>query len=218
LDLIVRTDSCQARIVAGNGRETSEEATVREHTVRRIINSTYISLDGVIQDPQDWPDNGIEGDGTSLKVQTDLLFGCDALLMGGRTYPGFAPAWMARSGDPFSDRMNSMAKYVVSSTLTDPEWNNTTVISGDPIAEIRRLKEQPGQDIVQYGFGQLSYALLEHGLLDELRLWVYPLFVGRATTDDLMFRPTATAQLELAETLALNTGIVILTYRVPTGH
>jgi dihydrofolate reductase len=218
LDLIVRTDSCQARIVAGNGQETSEEATVREHTVRRIINSTYISLDGVIQDPQDWPDNGIEGDGTGLKVQTDLLFGCDALLMGGRTYPGFAPAWMARSGDPFSDRMNSMAKYVVSSTLTDPEWNNTTVISGDPIAEIRRLKEQPGQDIVQYGFGQLSYALLEHGLLDELRLWVHPLFVGRATTDDLMFRPTATAQLELAETLALNTGIVILTYRVPAGH
>ena len=183
--------------------------------MRRIINSTYISLDGVIQDPQDWPDNGIEGDGTGLKVQTDLLFGCDALLMGGRTYPGFAPAWMARSGDPFSDRMNSMAKYVVSSTLTDPEWNNTTVISGDPIAAIRRLKEQPGQDIVQYGFGQLSYALLEHGLLDELRLWVHPLFVGRATADDLMFRPAATAQLELAGTLALNTGIVILTYRVP---
>ena len=185
--------------------------------MRRIINSTYISLDGVIQDPQDWPDNGIESDGTGLKVQTDLLFGCDALLMGGRTYPGFAPAWMARSGDPFSDRMNSMAKYVVSSTLTDPEWNNTTVISGDPIAAIRRLKEEPGQDIVQYGFGQLSYALLEHGLLDELRLWVHPLFVGRAKVDDLMFRPTATAQMELAGTLALNTGIVILTYRVPAG-
>jgi dihydrofolate reductase len=127
-------------------------------------------------------------------------------------------AWMARSGDPFSDRFNAMAKYVVSSTLRDPEWNNTTVISGDPIAEIRRLKEQPGQDIVQYGFGQLSYALLEHGLLDELRLWVHPLFVGRATPDDLIFRPTATAQLELAGTLALNTGIVILTYRVPSGQ
>jgi dihydrofolate reductase len=185
--------------------------------MRHIINSTYISLDGVIQDPQDWPDNGIESDGTGMKVQTDLLFGCDALLMGGRTYPGFAPAWMARSGDPFSDRMNSMAKYVVSTTLTDPEWNNTTVISGDPIAAIRRLKEEPGQDIVQYGFGQLSYALLEHGLLDELRLWIHPLFVGRATSDDLMFRPTATAQMELASTLALNTGIVILTYRVPAG-
>ena len=91
------------------------------------------------------------------------------------------------------------------------------MISGDPIAAIRRLKEQPGQDIVQYGFGQLSYALLEHGLLDELRLWVHPLFVGRAATDDLMFRPTGTAQMELTGTLALNTGIVILTYRVPAG-
>ena len=186
--------------------------------MRHIINSTYISLDGVIQDPQDWPDNGIESDGTGMKVQTDLLFGCDAMLMGARTYPPFSAAWMARSGDPFSDRMNSMAKYVVSSTLTDPEWNNTTVISGDPIAAIRRLKEQPGQDIVQYGFGQLSYALLEHGLLDELRLWVHPLFVGRATTEDLMFRPTATAQMELTDSLALNTGIVVLTYRVPSGR
>ena len=126
-----------------------------------------------------------------------------------------AAAWMARSGDPFSDRINSMAKYVVSSTLTDPQWANTTVIAGDPIAAIRRLKAQPGQDLVQYGFGQLSYALLEHGLLDELRLWVHPLFAGRASTEDLMFRPAAAAQLELADTLVLNTGTVILTYRVP---
>jgi len=186
--------------------------------VRRIINSTYISLDGVIQDPQVWPDNGIEPDGTGLKVQTDLLFGCDAVLMGGRTYQGMAPAWMARSGDPYSDRINSMTKYVVSSTLRDPEWNNTTVISGDPIAEIRRLKEQPGQDIVQYGFGQLSYTLLEQGLLDELRLWVHPLFVGHASSADLLFRPSATAQFELTDTLALNTGTVILTYRLPADR
>ena len=186
--------------------------------MRRIINSTYISLDGAIQDPQDWPGNGIEPDGTGLKVQTDLLFACDAVLMGGRTYPSFAAAWTARSGDPMSDRINSMTKYVVSSTLRDPEWNNTTVISGDVITEIRRLKEQPGLDIVQYGFGQLSYALLEHGLLDELRLWVHPLFVGQATSADLLFRPSATAQLKLADTLALNTGIVILTYRIPSSH
>ena len=186
--------------------------------MRRIINSTYISLDGVIQDPQDWPDNGIEPDGTGLNAQTDLLRACDAVLMGSRTYSGFAPAWMARSGDPYSDRINSMTKYVVSSTLRDPEWNNTTVISGDPIAEIRRLKEQPGQDIVQYGFGPLSYALLEHGLLDELRLWVHPLFVGQATPADLLFRPSAAAQFELAGTLALNNGIVVLTYRIPPSR
>jgi dihydrofolate reductase len=181
--------------------------------MRRIINSTYISLDGVIQDPQDWPDSGIESDGIGGKVQTDLLFACDAVLMGRHTYAGMAAAWMARSGDPYSDRINSMTKYVISNTLRDPEWANTTVICGDAIEEIRRLKGQPGQDIVQYGFGPVSYALLEHGLLDELRLWVHPLFVGKASSADLMFRPAATAQLELAETLTLNTGIVILTYR-----
>lgn len=184
--------------------------------MRRIINSTYISLDGVIANPQDWPDNGVESDGTGLKVQTDLLFACDAMIMGARTYAAMAPAWMARSGDPFSDRFNAMAKYVVSSTLRDPEWPNTTVITGDPIAAIARLKAQPGKDIVQYGFGQLSYALLENGLLDELRLWVHPLFVGRAAPHDLLFRPSATAQFELVNTLALNTGTVILTYRVPS--
>ena len=101
--------------------------------MRRIINSTYISLDGVIQDPQDWPGNGIEPDRTGLKVQTDLLFACDPVLMGGGTYPGFAAAWMARSGDPFSDRINTMTKYVVSSMLRDPEWTNASVISGNPI-------------------------------------------------------------------------------------
>ena len=186
--------------------------------MRRIINSTYISLDGVIQNPQDWPDNGIEPDGTSVKMQTDLLLACDAVLMGGRTYPGFAAAWMARSGDPYSDRINEMTKYVVSGTLRDPDWNNTTVISSDPIPSIRRLKQQPGHDIVQYGFGQLSYALLEHGLLDELRLWVHPLFIGRAAPADLLFRPSATTQLELADTLALNTGTVILTYRMPPAQ
>ena len=186
--------------------------------MRRIINSTYISLDGVIKDPQDWPGNGIEPDGTGLKAQTDLLFACDAVLMGRRTYPGFAAAWMARSGDPYSDRINSMTKYVVSSTLHDPKWNNTTVISGDPIAQIRRLKVRPGQDIVQYGFGQLSYALLQHGLLDELRLWVHPLFVGKAAPADLLFRPSAAARFELTRTLALNTGIVILTYRIPASR
>ena len=186
--------------------------------MRRVVNSTYISLDGVIQNPQDWPGNGVEPDGTGLKAQTDLLFACDAVLMGRHTYEGFAPVWSARSGDPYSDRINTMAKYVVSSTLRDPEWNNTSVISGDPIAEIRRLKEQPGQDIVQYGFGQLSYALLEHGLLDELRLWVHPLFVGQAAATDLLFRPSGAAVFELTGTLALNTGTVILTYRIPANR
>ena len=116
--------------------------------MRRLINSTYISLDGVIQNPQDWPSNGIASDGTGTKLETDLLFACDAVLMGRHTYDGFAPVWMSRSGDPFSDRINSMTKYVVSSTLSHPEWPNTTVIEDDVITKISDLKNQPGQDIV----------------------------------------------------------------------
>ncbi len=182
--------------------------------MRRIINSTYISLDGVIQNPQDWPSNGIGSDGTGTAVQTELLMACDAVLMGRHTYDGFAPVWMDRSGDPYSDRINSMTKYVVSTSLRDPEWDNTTVISTDVVGEIRRLKDQPGRDIVQYGFGPVTFALLENGLLDELRLWVHPLIVGAASASDLLFRPTAPTQMELVETLPLNTGIVVLTYRV----
>ena len=177
----------------------------------RIVNSTYISVDGVIQDPQDWPFERND-DGTGDTVQTELLFACDSVLMGRRTYESFAPAWQSRSGDPLSDRMNSMAKYVVSSTLQKPEWNNTTVISGDVVAEVERLKAAPGQDIVQYGFGPLSYALMEHGLLDELRLWVHPLFAGRGKADDLLFREGTPTELRLREARPLTSGIVILTY------
>jgi dihydrofolate reductase len=181
--------------------------------MRRIINSTYITLDGVIERPQDWPsvgDRGTKGD----EIQNELLLSCDALIMGRRTYEVFAPVWPTRSGDPASDHINSMAKFVVSSTLEDPQWNNTSVISGDPVAEIRRMKEAPGADIVQYGFGQLSVALLEHGLLDELRLWVYPLFLGKATPDELLHRNVTTRTFELIDTTALENGVVILSYRL----
>jgi dihydrofolate reductase len=180
--------------------------------VRRIINSTYISLDGVIQDPQLWPSSDVE-DERSVEIQTEFLFGCDALLMGRRTYHGFAPVWAARSGDPFSERFNSMRKYVVSTTLRNPEWNNTTVIAANVLDEVKRLKAEPGQDIVQYGFGQLSYALMDNGLLDELRLWVHPLFVRTGGPEDLLFRAGPLTVMRLMGTTPLKSGIVILTYR-----
>jgi dihydrofolate reductase len=179
--------------------------------MRKIINSTYISLDGVVERPHEWPsvgDRGSQGD----QIQTELLLGCDALLMGRHTYERFAPVWPTRS-DPSSDHINAMPKYVVSSTLTDPEWNNTTVISGDPVAAIKRLKEAPGKDIVQYGFGQLSFAMLEHGLLDELHLWMYPLFVGRAEPSELLHRNGPAALFDLVESTSLQNGVVILRYR-----
>ena len=181
--------------------------------MRRIINSTYISLDGVIEGPHLWPSTG-SSEGRGDAIQTELLLACDALIMGRRTYEGFAPVWPTRSGDPASDHINAMPKYVVSSTLRDPEWTNTNVIADDPIGVIRALKEQPGDDIVQYGFGPLSHALLEHDLLDELRLWFHPLLVGKGGPDDLLYRDNRLTTFELVDTTALANGIVILSYRV----
>jgi dihydrofolate reductase len=183
--------------------------------MRRIINSTYISLDGVVEQPHTWPSlEGRPSDERADQIQADLLLACDAVLMGRRTYEGFAPVWPTRSGDPVSDRINSMAKFVVSTTLKEPEWANSSVISTDVVDEIRTLKEQPGQDIVQYGFGDVSRLLMEHGLLDELRLWIHPLFVGTGATSDLLFPKGPPTQFELVDSTILNSGMAILSYRV----
>jgi dihydrofolate reductase len=180
--------------------------------MRKIINSTYITLDGVIENPQDWPLPDVV-DESAYAVQNELLFACDALLMGRRTYEGFAPVWTTRSGDPYSDRINSMTKHVVSTTLREPTWTNAQVIDGDVVAEVAKLKDQPGQDILQYGFGRLSYTLLGHGLLDELRLWVHPFFVGKAGPQDLLFQEGPPARFELTDVTTFTSGIAVLCYR-----
>jgi dihydrofolate reductase len=184
----------------------------KETAVRKLINSTYVTLDGVIQDPQDWPSLGSfseRGD----QIQTDLLLGCDLQIMGRRTYEAFAAAWPTRSGDPFSDRINTMPKYVFSSRVKDPTWENTTVIAGDPVKAIREIKEQDGRDIIHYGFGRLAHMLMAHGLLDELRLWLHPFFVGHGGADALIYSDGTHARLKLADSVTLESGIMILIYR-----
>ena len=180
--------------------------------MRAIVNSTYITLDGVIEDPQDWPSLGSFND-AGAEIQTKLLERCDAVLMGRHTYDGFAQVWSELSGDPLSDRMNALPKYVVSTTLENPTWNNTHVISQDPVEAVRDLRQQSGGDIIQYGFGQLAHALMAAGLLDELRLWVHPFFLGTGTAGDLVHRTGSSGSFELAESTALESGIVILSYR-----
>lgn len=182
--------------------------------MRRIINSTYITLDGAIESPQNWPSGRHEDDGRGRDIQTKLLLSCDAVLLGRRTYEGFEPVWSAMSGDPASDHMNAIEKWVVSSTLSTPTWNNSEVINGDVAAEIARRKDQDGANIVQYGVGPVTDLLLAHGLLDELRLWVHPFMLGSGTPNDLLFRPERRAQFELSETAPLASGIVVLTYQV----
>jgi dihydrofolate reductase len=181
--------------------------------MRKIINSTYITLDGVIEGPHLWPSLGPR-DERWEQIQTDLLLSCDALLMGRRTYEVFAPVWPTRSGDPMSDHINSMSKYVVSTTLKDPEWHNTQVIHGDVVAAITRLKESPGKDIMQYGFGAVSRLMLQHGLLDELRLWVHPLILGHGSPSDLLFGQAPSVGFRLAGSTTLSHGIIILNYEM----
>jgi dihydrofolate reductase len=178
--------------------------------MRRIIESTLVSVDGVIGDPQLWA-----MDYRDKEVQQDALerlSGSDAMLMGRRTYEVFAATWPAQTGD-FADRMNSIPKYVFSSTLERADWNNSTIVRGDVVAEVAKLKEQDGQDLAIYGHGLLSQTLLEHGLLDELRLSIHPLLVGRGK---LLFREGETTPLKLVATKTLGTGVAVLSYQ-PAG-
>lgn len=170
----------------------------------RIVVTEFVTLDGVMEDP-----GGAEGfdrggwafkfergpDGDAFKV--DEVFGSDALLLGRRTYEGFAAAWPERTDEAgFADRMNSMAKYVVSGTLERADWNNTTVI-GDDLAGVRVLKDQDGGDILVAGSGRLVAGLVEHDLVDEYRLMVFPTILGRGRR--LFPESDATADLELVE-------------------
>ncbi len=115
--------------------------------------------------------------------------------------------------DRISDRINGMTKYVVSSTMDSADWTNTSMIADDVPDTLRRLKEQPGQNIIQYGFGRLSFTLMEHGLLDELRLWLHPYIVGKGGPDDLLYRDCTLQRLRLVDSKPLATGIIVLTYQ-----
>jgi dihydrofolate reductase len=177
--------------------------------MRTIVNSSYISLDGVVDNVGDWPSTSGDDEERRFAIQLELLEASDILIMGRHTYEGFAPVWPTRSGDPASDHINSMRKYVFSTTLKDPEWNNTTVIDSDPVAAIRELKEQDGEGIVQYGYGPITHAMIANDLLDELRLWVHPLIAGK---DGSIYAELPTTVFKLADVTAMNSGTVVLSY------
>jgi dihydrofolate reductase len=181
--------------------------------MRRIINSTYMSLDGVVQDPQNWTFS--YRDAAAETFAHDQLFSCDALLMGRQTYEGFAAYWpTAKDTDGTAERMNALPKYVVSDSLSEPKWNNTTVIKQAELpARVRELKQQPGQDIIQYGYGPVTAVLLREGLLDELRIWLHPLMVGGPARDTLLAEVSADARFHLVDHRVYDAGMVILSYQ-----
>jgi dihydrofolate reductase len=177
----------------------------------KIVVTTFSSLDGVAQAPggeefrhRNWTFEFDRGDGDQFKV--DEALGAAALLIGRRTYEGFAEAWPGREG-VLADKYNSMPKYVVSSTLTDPAWNNTHVINGDVVAEVTKLKADVDGEIQVPGSIQLVQTLVEHDLVDEIRLMTFPVILG--TGRRLFGETTDKTTWKLTESRTVGEGILI---------
>jgi dihydrofolate reductase len=175
--------------------------------MRKIIESTLVSFDGVIGDPHVWAGEYFNDEARSRSLRQ--LQTSDGILMGRRTYEIFAGLWPQASG-PYADRLNGMPKYAFSSTLERAEWTNTTIVRGDVAERAAALKRAEGRDLVIYGHGRLGHTLLEHALLDEINLFVHPLVVGHGT---LLFHEGEQHKLEHVATRTLDTGVVALTYR-----
>jgi dihydrofolate reductase len=185
--------------------------------MRKVIISEFVSLDGVIEDP-----GGAEGfvhggwtfrhqDPAGMKFKLDETLAAGAMLLGRVTYEGFAAAWPGMTDDVgFAAKMNGMPKYVVSSTLDHVDWQNSTLITGDLVDEIRKLKDQPGDDILVAGSRTLAQMLIAEGLVDELRLMVFPVILG--TGKRLFGETSQPTTLALVDAQTLDSGTMILTY------
>ena len=175
---------------------------------RKLVVSEFLTLDGVMEDPggAEKFERGPEGD----KFKVDELAASDAFLPGRLTYQAFAAAWPSRTGD-FADRMNGTPKYVVSTTLKKAEWNNSKLIKRDLVKEVSKLKAMPGKDILVAGSGRLVRTLIEHNLVDELRLMVFPVILGKGKR--LFEDENGQRSLKLIEARPVGTaGVITLVY------
>jgi dihydrofolate reductase len=189
--------------------------------MRRIVVSEFVSLDGVMQAPGA-PEEDTSGgfkhggwifkfrDDRDPKYKLDELSASDALLLGRVTYEIFAGYWPKANVPGFANKMNSMTKHVVSTTLKKLDWNNSTVIKTNVPEEVRKLKQQPGKDILVYGSAKLVSTLLQHDLVDELRLMVYPIVLGSGKR--LFDKAESMKMLKLADSKIFPSGIVLLSY------
>lgn len=198
--------------------------------MRNVIVSEFMSLDGVVQAPGG-PDEdrsgGFEHGGWSFQFESapegdefklDELVASDALLLGRVTYEIFAEYWPSETDEAgYAEQMNSMRKYVVSTTLEEPlEWSNSTLLTGHIADEVATLKQQEGGDILVYGSAQLVQTLLEHDMVDEYRLMVFPIVLGSGKR---LFEETSEmTTLRLVDTKTVGGGVVILTYQPADGE
>jgi dihydrofolate reductase len=181
----------------------------------RIVVTEFVSLDGVMEDPggaEDFKHGGWtfefdRGEGDDFKLEETRE--TDALLLGRKTYEGFAAAWPSREGE-FADKFNTMPKYVVSSTLQEPGWNNSTVLQGEVAEEAAELRASTQGNILVHGSAQLVQALIEHDLVDELRLMVFPVLLGSGKR--LFAETSETKPMRLSSAKPVGDGITILTY------
>jgi dihydrofolate reductase len=193
----------------------------KEDRMGRIVITEFISLDGVIEDPGGAEDYEYSGwsfefergpDGDKFKL--DETLDSDALLLGRVTFEGFADAWPSREGE-FADKFNAMPKYVVSSTVDGSQWNNSTVLEGDVVEAVTKLKQEQDGNLVVHGSAQLVQTLLEHDLVDELHLMVFPVVLGRGKR---LFGETGGMRpLRLADSRTVGDGVNILVYERATA-
>ena len=186
----------------------------------KIVISENVSLDGVVQDPTG--EEGFRHGGWFLqigdkdreawaKVELDEALGTEVLLLGRRSDEWFAARWLSRSGE-WADRLNSLPKYVVSSTLEEPKWNNSTVLRGDVVNEVSKLKQELDGDIVVYGSIQLAHTLMEHDLVDELRLTIHPVVLGAG---ERLFGETGDSKpMRLVHAQTVGDSLALLTYKL----
>jgi dihydrofolate reductase len=172
--------------------------------MRKLVESTFMTLDGVIENPQDWGPPYWDDDHNEYARK--LLSSADALLLGRETYEAFAQAWPARAGaNDYTDRINDMPKHVASRTLKETTWN-ATIIEGDVAEGVAKLKQQPGEDLLKFGTGELDRALMEHDLVDEFHFWVFPVVAGGGRR---LFDGFDLTHLKLLDTSTFESGIVV---------
>ena len=176
----------------------------------KIVSSTFVSLDGVINHMDRWHFDFVDNESGALALEQ--LRDSGALLMGRRTYDVYASAWPGRDDD-YADLINAVPKYVASTTLQAPQWANTTVLDGDLPQAVAKLKQAHDGAILMHGYGPVAKTLIRHGLLDELVLWVHPMLAGVGSTDDMIFSEGLNTRLTLLDVRRFGSGVVILTYQ-----
>ncbi|MFI6299779.1 dihydrofolate reductase family protein [Nonomuraea sp. NPDC050790] len=177
--------------------------------MRKLIESTFMTIDGVISSPEKW--SAPYWDDAYAGYASELLYGADALLLGRETYEGFAEVWplMESSQGEYAVRMNALPKYVASRTLKETTWN-ATLIEGDVAEAVTRLKQEPGQNILKYGTGELDRTLLEHKLVDEFHFWIMPVVAGEGQR---LFEGVDLTHLDFVRSTPLKSGVQVQVYK-----